>query len=110
MQCHANLEEKSFIFFVNYIGFPKDAEKFIFKLVIFNDGSDEQIIVSGPTASIDKRWNEMMESRLSFKLPFQEVKEIWNLSSISVSWEVSVGENAMLQTDISSHRTTSKKH
>ncbi len=87
-----NLKRKA-IFWMYYLGSPKEAEKFVFRLRLFNQGSEKEIHVTGPTIGIDTKYHRMSFNPLSFKFPFSEIKQFWSQNEIKLSWEVTVVEN-----------------
>jgi hypothetical protein len=87
-----NLKRKA-VFWMYYLGPPKEAENFAFRLRLFNQGSEKEIHVTGPTIGIDTKYYRMSFNPLSFKLPFSEIKQFWSQNEIKLSWEVTVVEN-----------------
>ena len=92
MVCHASLYYESFFFWVYYVGYPRNAMKFIFKLRLFKEGHTGQINVSGPVVSVEETHQNLIRSPHAFEISSRDVREFWNQSTLSVTWDVSVEE------------------
>ena len=90
MECHTSLFFNSCFFWVYYIGFPNEAENFSFYCRLFKEGSNNEIIMSGPIVSIEKTHLDIMNSPLAFELSLHDVKDFWKQNSLSFNWEVTV--------------------
>ena len=92
MCCRVNYCEKVCNFSMHYIGYPKEAEKFRFKLKLFREGFENLIEVIRPVASADVDFIDYEESRFFFSLNFGEIVRQWyNVpQKLPISWEGSV--------------------
>ena len=90
MECHASLLYNSCFIWVYYIGVPKEADNFTFFCRLFKEGSNNEIIISGPVVPIEMCHLDIMRSTLSFEIRLNEIIKFWKDNSLSFSWDVTV--------------------
>ena len=81
------------VFWVYYMGLPKEANKFGFKLTLYNKNSENVMEVTGPVVSIDNRHYLMNNHPLAFKITFGEIKNFWKQEQIKLIWKIEVFED-----------------
>ena len=87
---------KTCFFWVNYLETPIEEKKFSYKLKLFTDNSRKNILVNGPAFSVNEHHVTLTYTGSMFKpfkLTFEEIKEIWDQSKVSLLWEVQVFDN-----------------
>ena len=100
--CWASSSRKRCMLWVYCLGLVSDANKFGFKLRLYNEGSKKEIHVTGPVVSVDLSHYKVSligpecHPLLSFRLTFKEIREYWSQESIQFAWEVEVFEKKSL--------------
>ena len=84
---------KTAVFWVYYLGLPKEAKKFGFKLRLFNKSSENWVEVTGRVVSVDIVYQTMYYHPLGFKITFEEIKKYWKQEEIKLSWKIKVFED-----------------
>ena len=88
--CWAGKFHGNYVFWVYYLGLPKEIKKFAFKLRLFSLQCSKEITVTYPITPIYTPYFEMFRHPAAFKIPFGEVKEHWGQAVHSLKWEVEV--------------------
>ena len=88
--CWVNRYYKTCVFWVYYLGLPKEIEKFAFRLRLFDMQCCKVITVTYPVMPLYTTYNYFLSHKSSYKIGFSEIEDNWGQSGIKLKWEISV--------------------
>ena len=87
-----------FFFWIHYLGTPKEAKNFEYKLKLFNEKSGREIHIKGSVISVQIDWYSLLLSRCVFSMTYEEIQNFWG-DQAKILWEANVF-NVLDQTNI----------
>ena len=78
------------VFWVYYLGLPKEVKNFAFRLRLFDLQCSNEIDVTRPVMPLYTSYNYMFTQKSTFKIKFSEIENTWGQAGIKLKWDVSV--------------------
>ena len=79
LELHRIHRQKLFLFWIFFIGTPKEATKYTCEITIFNEDKAEKHIYSGPPISIDVSFKDAMDSKQGLVIEDAVAKRLLNV-------------------------------